>query len=66
MVEIHEGVGRPQFAAELLAGNHFPGPFQQRRQYLEGLFLQLDFLSLTTQFAGAKIDLKDTETNNSG
>jgi len=48
-IKIDERVGRPKFVAEFLAGYDFPGMFQQKRENLEGLLLQLDS---NTAFAG--------------
>ena len=66
MIEVDEGVCRPEFAAQLLTANHLPRPFKQRRQDLKRLFLELYFLSPLAQFSGVKIYLERTETDNSG
>ena len=66
MIEVDEGVCRPESAAQLLSGNHFPRSFKQRCQDLKRLFLELYFLSPLAQFSGVKIDLERTETDNSG
>jgi hypothetical protein len=66
VIEVDEGVCRPELAAQFLSGNHFPRSFKQRCQDLQRLFLQLYLLSPVPQFPGVKIDLERTETDNSG
>ena len=66
VIEVDEGVRRPELAAQFLSGNHFSRPFKQRRQHLQRLFLELYLLSPLAQFPGVEIDLERTETNNSG
>jgi hypothetical protein len=41
VIEIDEGVHRPEFAAQFLSGNYFSRSLKQRRQHLKGLFLEL-------------------------
>ena len=45
MIEVNEGVRRPEFIAQFLSSNELSRPFQERRQYLKGLFLQFYLLS---------------------
>ena len=66
VIEVNEGVRRPESAAQFLSGNHFPRSFKQRCQYLKGLFLELYLLSPLAQFPGLEIHLERTETDNSG
>jgi hypothetical protein len=66
MIEVDEGVRRPEFAAQFLSGNQFSRPFKQRRQHLQRLFLELYLLSPLAQFPSVEIDLERTETDNSG
>jgi hypothetical protein len=65
MIEVNEGVCRPESTAQFLPGNHLAVPFKQRRQHLKGLFLELYLLSPLAQFSGVEIYLERTETNNS-
>ncbi len=39
VVEVHEGVRRPQLAAQLFPGDHLTGPFEKECQELERLVL---------------------------
>src|SRR5262249_39948928 len=63
VIEIDEGVGGPEFVAQLLAGNDFTGMFQKHDQDLEGLFLEPDLRAMLTQFTGPQIDLKRAKAN---
>jgi hypothetical protein len=65
MIEVNEGVCRPESTAQFLPSNHLAGPFKQRRQHLKWLLLELYLLSPLAQFSGVEIDLERTETNNS-
>src|SRR5580692_2391299 len=60
-IKIDEGVGRPKFLAEFLAGYHFPRMFQQKRENLEGLLLQLDSNTAFAQLCRAQIHFKDAK-----
>jgi hypothetical protein len=66
VIEIDESVLRSEFAAQFLSAHHFSRSFKQRRQDLQWLFLELYLLPPLAQFAGVKIDLECTETDNSG
>jgi hypothetical protein len=65
MIEVDEGIRRPELAAQFLSSNQFSWSFKQRRQHLKGLFLELYLLSPLAQFPGVEIDLERTETDNS-
>jgi hypothetical protein len=41
VIEVHEGVFGPQAFSQLFPADDFPGPFKQKGEDLEGLFLQL-------------------------
>jgi len=66
MLEVHECVRWPEFVAQFLSANDFPGPFEQRCQHLKRLFLELYLLSPLSQFPRVKIDLERTEPDDSG
>src|SRR5882762_5083119 len=66
MIEVDEGVRRPEFAAQFLSGNQFSRSFKQRSQNLQGLFLQLHLLPALAQFPSVKVDLECAETDNPG
>jgi hypothetical protein len=65
MIEVDEGFREPEFAAQFLSGNHFSRSFQQRRQHLQRLFLELYLLSPVAQFPGLKVELERAETDDS-
>ena len=65
MIEANEGVRRPEFIAQFLSSNQLSRPFQERRQYLKGLFLQFYLLSPLAQFPGVEIDLEGAEADDS-
>jgi hypothetical protein len=65
MIEVNEGVRRPEFIAQFLSSNELSRPFQERRQYLKGLFLQFYLLSPLAQFPGVEIDLEGAEADDS-
>ena len=51
VVEIDEGVGRPEMLAQLLARDHLPGVLQQQEQNARRLFAQLDDRAIAAQFS---------------
>jgi hypothetical protein len=65
MIEVNKGVRRPEFVAQFLSSNQLSRPFQERRQYLKGLFLQFYLLSPLAQFPGVEIDLEGAEADDS-
>jgi hypothetical protein len=65
LVEIDEGVGRPQLAAEFFAADHFSSALEQHEKKLRGLLLKPDTQALLAQLAGSGVHLKDTETEDS-
>src|SRR5580700_5171788 len=60
-IKIDEGMGMPKFLAEFLAGYDFPRMFQQKRENLEGLLLQLDANTAFAQLCRAQIYFKDAK-----
>jgi hypothetical protein len=65
MIEVDEGVRRPELAAQFLSGDDFSRPFNQRGQHLKGLFLDLYSLPPLAQFSCLQIHFERTEANNS-
>jgi hypothetical protein len=61
VVEIHEGVGRPEPIAEFLARDDIAGSLQQVSKNLEGLFLQFDTHTTAAQFASSQIELEQSK-----
>jgi hypothetical protein len=63
VIEINEGVSRPQLGAQLLPGDKFARPVQEKRQDLEGLVLQPDLGAVPAKFPGAEVSLKYPKGN---
>ena len=63
MIEINEGVLGPKRASELLASHEFSPLLEQCNQKQKRLTLKLEPDTLLSEFAGAKIDLENAETN---
>jgi hypothetical protein len=59
---IDKDARRPEPLVQFLSCHHLPGSFKQRMQQPERLALQFQPYALFAQFAGPKIELKDTET----
>jgi hypothetical protein len=66
MIEVNEGIGRPEFSAQFLSRHQFSRPFKQCCQYLKWLFLELYLLSPLAKLACLEIDLERTEMDDSG
>jgi len=65
MIEVDEGVRRPELATQFLSGDDFSRPFKQRRQHLKRLFLKLYLLSPLAQFPCFEIQLECAEAEDS-
>jgi hypothetical protein len=68
VVEIHNGVVRPELALDFLPGDNLSPALQQHSQYLESLFPQDDLAfagdcTYRAQFARLKVKLKTSETD---
>ncbi len=63
MVEIDEGIVRPEFLSKLLSGDHFPSPFQQGGKQLKRLFLELRLEPVLPKLPCARVHLEDPEPN---
>src|SRR6266702_2465916 len=63
VIEVYEGVGRPNILPQFLAGDDFARALQENLQNLEWLFLQPDLDSLPAQFSGIFIQLKSPEAD---
>src|SRR5579884_3405628 len=61
VVEIDEGIGGPEAVAEVFAGDDIARALEQDNQYLERLFLELDFAAIAKEFARADIGFEDSE-----
>src|SRR5439155_18180213 len=66
VVEIDEGLGRPQPVAKLFPGHRLTRPLEQHRQNLKRLLLESELHAVLPQLAGSKIDLEHAETEADG
>jgi hypothetical protein len=62
VIEIDVGVGGPEIFLEVLAGDEFAGMLDEYGEDTEGLFLDSDAQAVFAEFAGAKIEFEDSET----
>jgi hypothetical protein len=66
MIEIDEGPLRPDFGLQFFTGHDLARSLQKCLKDEQGLFLQSDSDALLAQFAGAEIQLEDSEANGFG
>jgi hypothetical protein len=64
VIEVNEGILRPEPAPQFVSGNNFPWSFKQSGQHLERLFLELYFLASVAQFSALEIHLEPTKADN--
>jgi hypothetical protein len=63
VIEVNEGVARPQLLQQLVARHDLAGPLDQSRQDLERLLAQPHADALLAQFARSAVDLEHAETH---
>jgi hypothetical protein len=63
VIEVHKCVGGPQAFSQLFSADDFPRPFQQKREDLEGLFLQLKPGTVASYFSRAQVYFKKAEAS---
>src|SRR5438445_700925 len=63
VVEIDEGVVRPQFAVQVFARDHFAGTLEQHGKDSERLLLETDAGTVLAQLAGDEVYLKGPKTH---
>lgn len=63
MIEIDEGIGRPETLADRLAGDDFARPLQKHGQQPEWLLLKLEPDAIAPKLPGVEIDLKGSEAH---
>ena len=63
MLEVNEGVVRPESVLEFFAGDEFAGMFEESGENLNGLRLKLEAGAVLGQFSGMKIDFKGAEAD---
>ena len=65
VIEVNEGVSRPELFAEFLASHDSAGAFQQNSEHCERLFLDSEACAVLAKFARDQVRLKHTEARNS-
>ena len=66
MIEIDEGIGRPDCFAQVFARDHLTGILQQGSEHLKRLFLKPDTSAVFAQLSGGQVDLKDAKAQKPG
>ena len=61
VIEVHEGVGRPQSILELFARYHVAGTLQKYPKDLEWFLLKLHLQAVLAQLTGTKVNVEDPE-----
>ena len=62
LVEIHEGIGRPDSFLEFFAGNHFTGMLEENLEDLKGLNLEFEAYPVLAQLTGTTVGIEVAET----
>jgi hypothetical protein len=65
MIEIYEGIGRPQLLPQFRACDHLALMLQKQRQDLEWLLLDFNLRSVLAKLTRAKVNLEGPEANGS-
>ena len=63
VVEVHEGILRPQLLLQFLARHDLARMLQQHLEHLKGLLLQPDLEAALAQFACAQVNFKNPEAH---
>src|SRR5208337_5555704 len=66
VIEVDEGVGRPNLCAQLVPRHDLAGILQQGAEDLKRLFLKSDTGAVLAQFSGDQIDLKNAKAQKPG
>ncbi len=61
MLEVNEGIGRPELLLQFLAGDYLPRPLQQEFQDSQRLALNADFGPLPSQLSRGDIQFENAE-----
>jgi hypothetical protein len=64
LVEIHEGVGAPEFLPDVLAVENMARPAGQQGQETERLAREVDGLACFSQFTALEVQLEAVESQN--
>src|SRR6516165_1978815 len=60
-VKIYESVGRPQLSPKFLTRDYFAWPFQQHRQNLKRLILNVDQNTAAIELASCQVGLEESK-----
>ena len=63
MLEIHEGIGRPQLGLQLFARQQFAGLFEKHGEDLKGTAGETNFVAVLAQLARAQVDVVGAEAD---
>jgi hypothetical protein len=66
VLEIDEDIVGPEPPLEVLACDHLPGVFDERRQYLEGLLAEPDPHPALEELTGRQIEVEAVEADDGG
>ena len=66
VIEIDEGVGGPDFFAQLVARDHLTGILQQGSENLKRLFQKPDASAVLAQLSGGEVDFKNAKSQKPG
>src|SRR5260370_1360182 len=61
VVDVHEGIRRPQLLPELVPGDDFTCVLQETCQYLKRMLLELDMHPLLAQLPSVKVGLESSK-----
>jgi hypothetical protein len=61
MVEVDEGIGRPNLGPKFVASHDITRAVQQGRQYLERLALQVELYAAFPELTRTKVQFEDVE-----
>jgi hypothetical protein len=61
VVEVHEGIGRPQTSSQFFASYDFTWLIEQHDEDLKGLILEPDLGPAAAQFPSPQVGLEDAE-----
>jgi len=61
VVEVNEGISRPQAIVQIVASDDLSRLFQNQRQYLERLLLDFDLDAATAELAGVQVKLENAK-----
>ena len=64
VIEVNKRVSGPELFAQVLAGNHVAGMFEQQSKHLERLLLEPNADAAFAEFSGLEVRLEHAKTDN--